>query len=101
MSFYVGEALSGDGNEIAHIDLLIGDKSGPVGVAFANALSKPKPRPQQSVGGFDPQPGCETSDRHDHEGDDQGCQASRPDVRPRPVRRRQGRCGLSRRWRDP
>ena len=39
MSFYVGEALSGDGNEIAHIDLLIGDKSGPVGVAFANALA--------------------------------------------------------------
>lgn len=39
MSFYVGEALAGDGNEIAHIDLLIGDKSGPVGVAFANALA--------------------------------------------------------------
>ena len=39
MSFSVGEALSGDGNEIAHIDLLIGDKSGPVGVAFANALA--------------------------------------------------------------
>jgi 5,6,7,8-tetrahydromethanopterin hydro-lyase len=39
MSFHVGEALVGDGNEIAHIDLLIGDKSGPVGVAFANALS--------------------------------------------------------------
>lgn len=39
MSFFVGEALSGDGNEIAHIDLLIGDKSGPVGVAFANALA--------------------------------------------------------------
>ncbi len=39
MSFHVGEALSGDGNEIAHIDLLIGDKSGPVGVAFANALA--------------------------------------------------------------
>ena len=36
---YVGEALDGDGNEIAHIDLLIGSKSGPVGVAFANALS--------------------------------------------------------------
>ena len=29
----------GDGNEIAHIDLLIGSKDGPVGVAFANALS--------------------------------------------------------------
>ncbi|MFO1021657.1 MAG: formaldehyde-activating enzyme [Planctomycetales bacterium] len=39
MSMYIGEALSGDGNEIAHIDLLIGDKAGPVGVAFANALA--------------------------------------------------------------
>lgn len=39
MSFSVGEALSGDGNEIAHIDLLIGDKTGPVGTAFANALA--------------------------------------------------------------
>jgi 5,6,7,8-tetrahydromethanopterin hydro-lyase len=39
MSFYVGEALVGEGNEVAHIDLLIGDKSGPVGVAFANALA--------------------------------------------------------------
>ena len=40
MSMYVGEALAGDGNEIAHIDLLIGDKAGPVGVAFANALAR-------------------------------------------------------------
>jgi 5,6,7,8-tetrahydromethanopterin hydro-lyase len=36
---FIGEALVGDGNEIAHIDLLIGDKTGPVGVAFANALA--------------------------------------------------------------
>ena len=35
----IGEALAGEGNEIAHIDLLIGDKTGPVGVAFANALA--------------------------------------------------------------
>lgn len=42
MSFYVGEALAGEGNEIAHIDLLIGDKSGPVGTAFANALADQK-----------------------------------------------------------
>src|SRR5262249_17863529 len=40
MSMYIGEALSGEGNEIAHIDLLIGDKNGPVGVAFANALAR-------------------------------------------------------------
>ncbi len=39
MSMYIGEALVGDGNEISHIDLLIGDKSGPVGAAFANALT--------------------------------------------------------------
>ena len=42
MSMYIGEALVGDGNEIAHIDLLIGDKNGPVGVAFANALADQK-----------------------------------------------------------
>src|SRR6202142_3205108 len=39
MSMYVGEALVGEGNEVAHIDLLIGDKTGPVGAAFANALA--------------------------------------------------------------
>ncbi|MEM9186445.1 MAG: formaldehyde-activating enzyme [Planctomycetota bacterium] len=39
MSMHIGEALAGDGNEIAHIDLLIGSKDGPVGVAFANALA--------------------------------------------------------------
>ena len=40
MSMYIGEALVGDGDEIAHIDLLIGSKTGPVGVAFANALAR-------------------------------------------------------------
>lgn len=39
MSLMVGESLVGDGNEIAHIDLMIGSKDGPVGAAFANALS--------------------------------------------------------------
>ena len=34
----VGESLVGEGNEVAHIDLLIGPKNGPVGTAFANAL---------------------------------------------------------------
>jgi len=42
MSFHVGESLVGEGNEVAHIDLLIGDKSGPAGVAFANALADQK-----------------------------------------------------------
>jgi 5,6,7,8-tetrahydromethanopterin hydro-lyase len=39
MSMYIGEALTGEGNEVAHIDLLIGSKDGPVGTAFANALA--------------------------------------------------------------
>src|ERR671935_742624 len=39
MSMFIGEALVGEGNEVAHIDLLIGSKDGPVGVAFANALA--------------------------------------------------------------
>src|SRR3974390_2210074 len=39
MSIYIGESLVGEGNEIAHIDLLIGSKEGPVGTAFANALA--------------------------------------------------------------
>jgi 5,6,7,8-tetrahydromethanopterin hydro-lyase len=36
----VGESLVGDGNEVAHIDLIIGPKNGPVGVAFANRLAE-------------------------------------------------------------
>src|SRR6187399_679982 len=38
----VGESLVGEGNEVAHVDLLIGSKSGPVGEAFANALINQK-----------------------------------------------------------
>jgi bifunctional enzyme Fae/Hps len=38
--FLVGEALIGKEPEIAHIDLLIGDKEGPVGMAFAAGLAQ-------------------------------------------------------------
>ena len=40
MSMFIGEALAGEGNEVAHIDLIIGSKDGPVGIAFANALAR-------------------------------------------------------------
>ncbi len=40
MSMFIGEALAGDGNEIAHVDLLLGSKDGPVGYAYANALAR-------------------------------------------------------------
>jgi bifunctional enzyme Fae/Hps len=36
----VGEALIGKGPEVAHIDLIIGDKEGPVGVAFASGMAQ-------------------------------------------------------------
>jgi len=38
----VGESLVGEGNEVAHVDVLIGSKSGPVGEAFAHALVNQK-----------------------------------------------------------
>ena len=38
-TYLIGEALLGEGNELAHVDLLIGDKDGPVGKAFANGFS--------------------------------------------------------------
>ncbi len=37
--YLIGESLVGEGNEVAHVDLMIGDKSGPVGLAFANGLT--------------------------------------------------------------
>lgn len=38
--FLVGEALIGEAPELAHIDLIIGEKSGPVGQAFANGFTQ-------------------------------------------------------------
>ncbi len=35
----IGEALVGKEPEIAHVDLMVGDKDGPVGRAFANGLT--------------------------------------------------------------
>ena len=40
--FFIGESLVGDGNEVAHIDLVIGSKQGPAGQAFVNALTNQK-----------------------------------------------------------
>ena len=38
----VGESLVGDGNEVAHIDLIIGPRGSPAEAAFANALTNNK-----------------------------------------------------------
>ncbi len=37
--YLIGEALLGEGNEVAHVDLMIGDKDGPVGQAFAQGMT--------------------------------------------------------------
>src|SRR5260370_3135753 len=42
MSMFIGEALVGEGNEVAHIDLMIGNKDGPVGLAFAKDMANQK-----------------------------------------------------------
>jgi 5,6,7,8-tetrahydromethanopterin hydro-lyase len=41
-SFHVGQAVVGNGKEVAHIDIVIGHKDGPVGTAFVNALANQK-----------------------------------------------------------
>ena len=38
-TYLIGEALLGEGNEVAHVDLLIGDKEGAVGKAFASGMT--------------------------------------------------------------
>ncbi|MHA1725212.1 MAG: bifunctional 5,6,7,8-tetrahydromethanopterin hydro-lyase/3-hexulose-6-phosphate synthase [Promethearchaeota archaeon] len=41
VEYYVGEALIGEGSNLAHVDLIIGSKYGPVGISFANSISTP------------------------------------------------------------
>src|SRR6201982_2998723 len=38
----IGESLVGDGNEVAHIDLIMGPRGSPAETAFANALTNNK-----------------------------------------------------------
>ncbi|MCL2115583.1 MAG: bifunctional 5,6,7,8-tetrahydromethanopterin hydro-lyase/3-hexulose-6-phosphate synthase [Methanobrevibacter sp.] len=38
--YKIGEALVGEGNELAHVDLIIGDKNGSAGIAFANGMTQ-------------------------------------------------------------
>lgn len=41
MRTLIGEALVGEGNEVAHIDLAAGSKGGPFQTAFISALASP------------------------------------------------------------
>jgi formaldehyde-activating enzyme len=50
----IGEALAGDGAEVAHIDLMIGSKNGPVGEAYAKAKANPTPGHEPLVAILEP-----------------------------------------------
>jgi 4-hydroxy-tetrahydrodipicolinate synthase len=50
----VGEALAGYGAEVAHIDLMIGRKDGPLGEAFAKAKATPTPGHEPLVAILEP-----------------------------------------------
>ena len=88
MAMFIGEGLVGDGNEIAHIDLLIGDKTGPVGTAFANALANQSAGHSSLLAVVTPNLDLQARHGDDHQGHDQGRQAGRADVRPGPGGRR-------------
>jgi 5,6,7,8-tetrahydromethanopterin hydro-lyase len=42
MTFSIGEAFAGDGPNAAHINTMLGAKTGPVGAAWATALATPR-----------------------------------------------------------
>ncbi|MCK5562843.1 formaldehyde-activating enzyme, partial [Candidatus Bathyarchaeota archaeon] len=50
----VGEALAGNESAVAHIDLLIGKKDGPVGEAYAKAKAAPTPGHEPLVAILEP-----------------------------------------------
>jgi len=39
---YIGESFIGEGAEAAHINTVLGDRAGPVGVAWGTALATPR-----------------------------------------------------------
>lgn len=39
----IGEAVSGDDHNRAHVNVLLGDKAGPLGTAFANTMGRGQP----------------------------------------------------------
>ena len=87
MSMFIGESLVGEGNEIAHIDLLIGSKDGPVGTAFANALADQKQGFSNLLAVITPNLVCKPATVLITKVTIKGGDQAVPDVRPGPVRR--------------
>jgi formaldehyde-activating enzyme len=49
-----GESLTGDGSEVAHIEVMLGTRDGPVGQAFAKAKATPSPGHEPLVAILEP-----------------------------------------------
>ena len=79
--FFLGESLVGDGNEVAHIDLIIGSKSGPAGSAFCQRAREQQGRLHDSARGSGAEPSGQARHPALQQGHDQGRQAGGPDVR--------------------
>ncbi len=97
----VGESLVGEGNEVAHIDLIIGPRGSAAELAFANALVNNKDGFTTLLAVVAPNLLCKPATILFNKVTIKGRQAGRPDVRPGPARRRQGGCRFGRRRRDP
>ena len=78
----VGESLVGEGNEVAHIDLIIGPRGSVAESAFANALVNEQGRLHHAAGCDRAEPAVQAQHGHVQQGDDQEREASGPDVRP-------------------
>ena len=77
----VGESLVGDGNEVAHIDLLIGPRGSAVETAFCNALTNNKDGFTSLLAVIAPNLAVQAEHDDVQQGHDQGRQTGRPDVR--------------------
>ena len=63
-----GEALCGDGNEIAHIDLIMGPRGSAAETAFADCLNQQQGRLHQPTGRSGAQLAVQAGDCHVQQG---------------------------------
>ncbi len=89
----VGEALVGDGNEVAHIDLIIGPRGSPAETAFCNGLVNNKHGFTSLARGHRAELPCKPNTLMFNKVTINDARQARPDVRPGPARRCQGRPG--------
>ena len=97
----VGESLIGDGNEVAHIDLIIGPRGSAAETAFCIALTNNKDGFTSLLALIAPNLPAKPTHRSVQQGHDQGSETGSADVRAGAARRREGGGGLCGRGPDP